>query len=37
MGLLSSIGGAISSITKPISSFLSGSGIGDLLGYYGFT
>lgn len=33
MGLFSSIGNAIQSITKPISSFLSGSGIGDLMGF----
>jgi hypothetical protein len=33
MGLFSSIGNAISSITKPVSNFLSGSGIGDLLGF----
>ena len=33
MGLLSSIGNAISSITKPVSGFLSGSGIGDILGF----
>mgnify|MGYP000103513211 FL=1 len=32
MGLFSSIGNAISSVTKPFSSFLSGSGIGDILG-----
>lgn len=33
MGLFSSIGNAISSVTKPISGFLSGSGIGDILGF----
>ena len=33
MGLFSSIGNAISSVTKPFSSFLSGSGIGDLMGF----
>lgn len=33
MGLFSSIGNAIQSITKPVSSFLSGSGIGDLMGF----
>lgn len=33
MGLFSSIGNAISSVTKPFSSFLSGSGIGDILGF----
>lgn len=33
MGLFSSIGNAISSITKPVSSFLSGSGIGDIMGF----
>lgn len=33
MGLFSSIGNAISSVTKPFSSFLSGSGIGNLLGF----
>jgi hypothetical protein len=33
MGLFSSIGNAISSVTKPFSGFLSGSGIGDLLGF----
>lgn len=32
MGLLSSIGNAISSVTKPFSGFLSSSGIGDILG-----
>mgnify|MGYP000169747569 CR=1 FL=1 len=31
MGLFSSIGNVIHSVTKPISSFLSGSGIGDIL------
>ena len=33
MGLFSSIGNAIQSVTKPVSSFLSGSGIGDLMGF----
>lgn len=33
MGLFSSIGDAIQSFTKPVSSFLSGSGIGDLMGF----
>ena len=33
MGLFSSIGNAISSVTKPFSSFLSGSGIGDLMNF----
>lgn len=33
MGLFSSIGNTISSVTKPISGFLSGSGIGDILGF----
>lgn len=33
MGLFSSIGNAISSVTKPFSGFLSGSGIGDILGF----
>lgn len=33
MGLFSSIGNAITSITKPLSGFLSGSGIGDILGF----
>ena len=33
MGLFSSIGSAIQSVTKPVSSFLSGSGIGDILGF----
>lgn len=33
MGLFSTIGNVISSVTKPISSFLSGSGIGDLMGF----
>lgn len=33
MGLFSSIGNAIQSVTKPFSSFLSGSGIGDLMGF----
>lgn len=33
MGLFSFIGDAISSITKPVSSFLSGSGIGDIMGF----
>lgn len=33
MGLFSSIGNAITSITKPVSGFLSGSGIGDILGF----
>lgn len=33
MGLFSSIGKVISSVTKPISSFISGSGIGDILGF----
>lgn len=33
MGLFSSIGNAIQSVTKPLSSFVSGSGIGDLLGF----
>ena len=33
MGLFSSIGNAIQSVTKPVSSFLSGSGIGDILGF----
>lgn len=32
MGLFSSIGNAIQSVTKPVSSFLSGSGVGDILG-----
>lgn len=33
MGLFSSIGKAIKSVTKPVSSFISGSGIGDLMGF----
>lgn len=33
MGLFSSIGKAIKSVTKPISSFISGSGIGDIMGF----
>lgn len=33
MGLFSSIGKAISSVTKPVSSFISGSGIGDILNF----
>jgi hypothetical protein len=33
MGLFSSIGNAVQSITKPLSSFLSGSGIGDIMGF----
>lgn len=33
MGLFSSIGDAISSITKPVSNFLGGSGIGDLMDF----
>lgn len=33
MGLFSSIGNAIQSVTKPVSGFLSGSGIGDILGF----
>lgn len=33
MGLFSSIGNAISSVTTPVSSFLSGSGIGDILNF----
>ena len=33
MGLFSSIGHAIQSVTKPVSNFLSGSGIGDILGF----
>lgn len=33
MGLFSSIGKAIKSVTKPVSSFISGSGIGDILGF----
>lgn len=33
MGLFSSIGNAIQSVTKPLSGFLSGSGIGDLMGF----
>jgi hypothetical protein len=33
MGLFSSIGKAIKSVTKPISSFISGSGIGDIFGF----
>lgn len=33
MGLFSSIGKAVKSVTKPISSFLSGSGIGDILSF----
>lgn len=33
MGLFSSISNAIQSVVKPVSSFLSGSGIGDLMGF----
>lgn len=33
MGLFSSIGNAIQSVTKPFSSFISGSGIGDLMDF----
>lgn len=33
MGLFSSIGRAIKSVTKPVSSFISGSGIGDLMDF----
>ena len=33
MGLFSSIGKAITSVTKPVSSFLSGSGLGDIMGF----
>jgi hypothetical protein len=33
MGLFSSIGKAIKSVTKPVSSFISGSGIGDILSF----
>lgn len=33
MGLFSSIGKAIKSVTRPISSFISGSGIGDLMDF----
>jgi hypothetical protein len=33
MGLFSSIGKAISSVTKPVSNFLSGSGISDLMSF----
>ena len=33
MGLFSSIGKAIKSVTSPVSSFLSGSGIGDIMGF----
>lgn len=33
MGLFSSIGNAVSSVTKPFSNFLSGSGIGDLMDF----
>lgn len=33
MGLFSSIGKAIKSVTKPVSSFISGSGIGDLMDF----
>lgn len=33
MGLFSSIGKAFKSVTKPVSSFLSSTGIGDLLGF----
>jgi hypothetical protein len=33
MGLFSSIGNVIKSVTKPVSSFLSGSGIGDIFGF----
>ena len=33
MGLFSSIGNAIKSVTKPVSSFFSDSGIGDIMGF----
>ena len=33
MGLFSSIGNAISSITKPVSNFLGSYGIGDLMDF----